>query len=107
MFCAVKVPLLLVGEIFNYDKAEGEAREGEVREGEGLVLGLDFGGLGEEEECVGRRVDEEEQRGLGETDEKDVEDHEQEAVVDLRAHDSPAVVFGTRLVPAFAPIVER
>lgn len=56
VLCAVEVPLLLVGEVLDDDEAEGEARKGEVWEGEFLRGGR----LREEEEGVGRGVDEEE-----------------------------------------------
>lgn len=58
------------------------------------------------DEVIGRGCDEEEQQGLGEGDEDDVEDEEEEAVVDLGLDYLPAVVFGTDLIAASAPIVE-
>lgn len=90
MFGLLEVPLLVVGDGFDEDEEDHNAGEDEVGEGE---LGVLFQ-LGEEEEDVGWGCDGEEEEGLAEADEEDVEEEEEEFVVYFGADDGPAVVFG-------------
>lgn len=98
----VEVPLLLVGEVFDDDEGEGDAGEDQVGEFEDLRIWQ----LRQDDEVVGWSCDEEEEQGLGEGDEDDVEDEEKEAVVNFGLDDFPAVVLGADFVAAFAPVVE-
>ena len=100
-FSLVEVPLLLVGEVFDDNQRQCTAREEQVGDAEWLRI-LD---LREKDEVVCWRSDTKEQQRLGQGDENDVEEEKEEAVVDLRAHDLPAVVFRSDLVPTLTPII--
>lgn len=103
LLCALEVPLLLVGEVFDDEEEECKAREGKVGETERFSSRE----AREENEVVGRRRHEQKQQRLNEADKGNVEQEEEEAVVNMRLHDLPAVVLRTDLIPSLAPVVER
>lgn len=86
---SLEVPLLLIGEVLDNNEEEGHPGEDKVRNLEGFVVRQ----AREKEEVVGRSRNQEQQQGLRQADEEDVEDEEDETVVDLGAYDLPAVVF--------------
>lgn len=98
---SLEVPLLLVGEEGDGNKEDGGAGEGEVGKTEGLTCLI----VGRDEEYVSWGGDEQKKQRLGQGDESEVENGKKEGVVNLRAHDLPAVILRANRVATFAPIV--
>lgn len=99
---SLEIPLLAIGEKFNKNKEEDSAREDQVRKSEFLGCLV----VCRDNKNVGWGSDKEEQEGLGQCYEAEVEDCENKVIVHFGTHDLPAVILGTDRVSSFAPVVE-